>query len=415
LDIKSVKGTQDIFGSQALLYDYIETQAKNLALQIGCEPIMLPILEYLELFERGVGEDTDVVSKEMFAFEDRKHRKLCLRPEGTAQTVRFVLENGKLRDSLKRYFYMGSMFRAEKPQKGRQREFHQIGIEIFGEESVSADLEVIEYAVLLLKRLSILQFSLSVNSIGCKNCRPLYLEKLKQFLKIHENMLCQECQYRAQKNPLRLFDCKNASCQALLKDAPFITESLCQECSTHFTSLKEGLEVLEIPYKVNPRLVRGLDYYTQTVFEVTLPGLLGSQDAVAGGGRYNYLVETFSAKDFTPAVGLAFGVERVMIALENNKEFLDSLKTQLDYIVVSDSFSLTQALKIASYLKGQGKNVIVDSNDRGLNKKLKRADRIGAKWIIILEKQEKEKGIFKLKNMLTGEQKDYDLNDFRGL
>lgn len=410
MEIQSIKGTEDVFGLQAKLYQKIEKEALLLADQLGCEFILLPILESLELFKRGVGENTDVVSKEMFSFQDRKERFLCLRPEGTAQTVRFVLEQGKLRDTLKRYIYLGSMFRAEKPQKGRQREFHQLGIEIIDEGDSLADIDVITYALSLLERLGIRDYVLQLNSVGCRKCRPAYIHLLLEYLEPNRHLLCKDCQFRMDKNPLRLFDCKNSLCQKILDVAPRITDHLCLECQIHFQEVLKGLDFLKISYQLNFKLVRGLDYYTKTTFEITLPHLLGSQDAVCGGGRYDYLFETLDPLSVVPAVGLAFGIERLIIALETQQE--NDITSHFDYIILCCSEARWEALKIQHFLREKNQKVVIDNTTRALNKKLKKADKLKASFIILMEIQEWESQLMRLKNMQTGEQSDILLNDF---
>ncbi|MGB6371611.1 MAG: histidine--tRNA ligase, partial [Atribacterota bacterium] len=316
--IKVPKGTQDILPEDISKWYYIEDMIKEILSKYGYKEIRTPFFEYTDLFVRGIGESTDIVTKEMFTFPDRKGRSLTLRPEGTAPVIRAYLGNGMDRISkVIKLFYLGPMFRCEKPQAGRFRQFNQFGIEVIGTKSSAADVEVILTVLDVYKKLGLKNLEILINSVGCKKCRVDYVQKLKKYLKDKKDFLCSECKERYKKNPLRVLDCKKDSCKKIIESAPVITENLCQECESHFSEVKSYLNDQKIIFHVEPRLVRGLDYYTKTAFEI-ISGGLGAQNAIGGGGRYDDLVEELGGKP-TPAVGFAAGIERMIIAVDQQK------------------------------------------------------------------------------------------------
>ncbi|MEA3454692.1 MAG: histidine--tRNA ligase, partial [Candidatus Caldatribacteriota bacterium] len=316
--IKVPKGTQDILPEDISKWYYIEDIIKEILNKYGYKEIRTPFFEYTDLFVRGIGESTDIVTKEMFTFPDRKGRSLTLRPEGTAPVVRAYLENTMGRTSkVIKLFYLGPMFRCEKPQAGRFRQFNQFGIEIIGTKSSAADAEVIITVLDVYKKLGLKNLEILINSVGCKKCRIDYVQKLKKYLKDKKDFLCSECKERYTKNPLRVLDCKKDSCKRTIEEAPMITENLCQECESHFAQVKSYLDDQKIVFHEDPHLVRGLDYYTKTAFEI-ISGGLGAQNAIGGGGRYDDLIEELGGKP-TPAVGFAAGIERMIIAIDQQK------------------------------------------------------------------------------------------------
>jgi histidyl-tRNA synthetase len=391
-NIKAIRGFDDIFFEEAKKFRYITDTFRKLFEVYNFEEIILPIVEYKELFDRSVGEITDIVQKEMFVFEDKSKRVLALRPEGTAGVVRAVVEHGLLyKKPFLKLFYEGPMFRYERPQSGRKRQFHQIGCEVLGLDNPIADFEIINLCFDAFKKLNI-DITLEINSIGCPVCRPKYREALTNYLKDIEG-LCKDCEERRFKNPLRVLDCKVETCKDLTKEAPMMLDYLCEECSNHYKSLKTYLDSFGIPYKENPRLVRGLDYYTKTVFEFVKDNL-----TLLAGGRYDNLVESLGGPK-TPAVGFAAGIERIMLFLKS--QYKEDL-----YAVVYIENTLLEALKVANTLREKGKRVELISKGSNLKKKLEIADKLGASYVLIIGPEELQKGVYILKNMSTKEQQE---------
>ncbi|GAB6078584.1 histidine--tRNA ligase [Hydrogenobaculum acidophilum] len=391
-NIKAIRGFDDIFFDEAKKFRYITDIFRQLFKSYNFEEIILPVVEYKELFDRSVGEITDIVQKEMFVFEDKSKRILALRPEGTAGVVRSVIENGLLyKKPFLKFFYEGPMFRYERPQSGRKRQFHQIGCEVLGLEDPALDFEVINLCFEAFKRLNI-DITLEINSIGCQICRPKYREALTGYLKDIEG-LCKDCEERRFKNPLRVLDCKVDTCKELTKEAPTMLDYLCEDCANHYKSLKTYLDIFNIPYKENQRLVRGLDYYTKTVFEFVKDGL-----TLLAGGRYDNLVESLGGPK-TPAIGFAAGIERIMLFIEPKKE-------EPLYAVIYIEDTKLEAIKVANELREKGKKVEIILKGSNLKKKLEIADKIGASFGIIIGPDELKKGIYILKNMSTKEQKE---------
>lgn len=404
--IQRPKGTKDIFGKEAQIWEYIERKAREIFKLYGYKEIRTPVFEATELFERGVGEETDVVKKEMYTFLDRGGRSITLRPENTAPVVRAVIENRLYEKPPLRFFYIGPMFRYDRPQKGRYRQFHQIGVEILGEDEPSTDAELIEMAFRYLKSLPIEDFKILINSIGCKKCRPNYISILREeALKIKEN-LCEDCKYRADRNPLRIFDCKNEKCIRESERLPKINNYLCEDCRSHFEEVQDILKSLDIPYIIEPRLVRGLDYYTKTTFEIVPTKGEGSQSAILGGGRYDNLVEDLGGPPLS-GIGFALGVERTASLLSD----LPLSEEETVIIIPLSKNERKHVFAVAKELRGAGISVIVDPKIRNIKTSLSWANKAGAKKVIIIGEREVEKGSLILKNMISGEQKEIKRED----
>ncbi|GAB6044525.1 histidine--tRNA ligase [Caminibacter profundus] len=380
--IKALRGMKDILDKRFLkIFD----TAREVAETYGYEYIETPILEETALFKRSVGESSDIVNKEMYQFTDKGGNDVVLRPEGTAGVVRSFIEHKFDRQGTpKRFWYFGPMFRYERPQKGRLREFHQFGIESFGEASVYEDINVISIAADIFKALNI-EYTLKINSLGCNICMPKYKEKLVDFLNIHKNELCEDCQRRITQNPIRTLDCKNKNCQAILKDAPKITDNLCESCQVDFEKLKKGLDNLEIKYEVDKHLVRGLDYYTKTTFEF-VSNKIGAQSAIAGGGRYDKLVEFLGGKP-TPGVGFAIGVERIIDLVS-----VDDVRVGI-YMGAMIEEAIPFIQKEASKLR-QNEKVFVETKVKSLKAHLKAADKGNYKKALVVGVDELKNGEF---------------------
>lgn len=395
--LKVLKGTKDILPQDMEMWHFLEEKANEVFSQYGFKEIRTPIIEVTELFSRGVGDTTDIVNKEMYTFE-KSERSITLRPENTAGVVRSYIENGMSRLSAPvKLWYHGPMFRYERPQAGRQRQFHQVGVEMFGIEQPTADAEVILMAVNYLKALGLNDLEVEINSLGCPKCREEFKNKLKAVLKPYFNELCEDCQKRYEKNPLRLLDCKVESCKEIF-EKPEIKEVInsdfiCEDCSHHYTELKLYLDRMGVKYKENKLLVRGLDYYNRTVFEIKSNNL-GSQNAVAGGGRYDGLVGQLGGNP-TPAIGFAMGMER-LISLLPSKE-----TKKLDAYVVSN-FSV-DAFVLAEELRSQGLNVEFDLTNKKFTKQLEKASKV-AKYAFILGEEEILKHQVSIKNLELGKQ-----------
>ena len=397
--INGVKGTQDLYFPEIKTWQRIEAAARETFALYGYSEIRTPALEHTELFVRGIGEETDIVGKEMYTFQDKKGRSLTLRPESTAPVMRSVIER-RLHDSPRhsRLYYIGPQFRYERPQKGRYRQFHQIGIEALGDPSPGCDFECISIGTELMRRLGIAQAEVRLNSVGCPRCRPPYTEKLKEALDARSGELCQDCVRRLETNPLRVLDCKVPSCQPVLSEAPFIAGHLCEECSAHFDEVKNLLTDFEVPYILWPRLVRGLDYYRKTVFEVVSP-LLGAQDALLGGGRYDGLLGQLGGPPL-PSFGWALGLERLASITPSTEE-----KREPEvYIAWMGRPLFKPALKIAAALREKGIPVIIDGEERSVKNSMKRADRLNAKFVVIVGEDEIKAERLTVKNLESGEQ-----------
>jgi len=397
-------GIEDIFPDKIEKWNHVLQTAKNIFALYNFKEIIIPILEFTEVFSRGLGTSTDIVSKEMFSFQDRGQRDLTLRPEGTASVVRAFVENGEYnRLALNKFFYYGPMFRAEKPQKGRLRQFNQFGAEVFGSLDPFYDFEIISLINFISQKIKIPTYTILLNSIGCLKCRPEFIKNLSSYYKQHQQELCPDCQKRLESNPLRLLDCKNKSCQNLKKDAPKINRFICKECQVHYQTVKKYLSEQKISYKEDPCLVRGLDYYTKTTFEF-ITDQLGGQNAFAAGGRYDNLVEQFQGQP-TPAVGFAAGLERILLLIDDQH----IPQTSLDvFIIHNGDKSLEIALKILDLLRKNNFKVDLDPSHNNFKPQFKKADREKSKFALIIGEEEIKTKTFSLKNLQSGQQESVE-------
>jgi histidyl-tRNA synthetase len=405
---KAPRGTSDILPQEHAYWKYVEEKAAFLCQLYGYQPLSTPIFEDAQLFTQTVAGGTDIVDKEMYIFEDKSGQELALRAEGTAPVCRAYLEHGLFNSPQPvKLYYIGPAFRYERPQAGRYRQHHQFGFEAIGEADPALDAEVIEMTWQFLLSLGLSGFSIQLNSIGCKLCRPSYLEVLKQHYSSYTARLCPDCKVRLAKNPLRLLDCKKASCQEIAKTAPKITDSLCTECQLHFQSVQEYLGALSIPFQLNPRLVRGLDYYTRTVFEVE-PQDQGGQSTLGGGGRYDDLIEALGGKP-TPAVGFAAGLERIILNLKGKNLDIPALPSPVAFIAYPGKEAKIEAVKIASELRKSGIAIIMATGDKSLKGQMRQANSLGSAYALILGKQEITSRNVLLRDMRSGEQKNIPL------
>jgi len=410
LYIKVPKGTQDVLPENISKWYYIEGIIKEILNKYGYKEIRTPFFEYTDLFVRGIGESTDIVTKEMFTFPDRKGRSLTLRPEGTAPVVRAYLENRMDRISkVVKLFYLGPMFRCEKPQAGRFRQFNQFGIEIIGTKSSAADAEVIITILEVYKKLGLKNIETAINSVGCKKCRTKYIQKLKKYLKNKKDFLCAECKERYIKNPLRVLDCKKDSCKKIIEEAPLITENLCQECELHFAEVKSYLNDQKIIFHEDPRLVRGLDYYTKTAFEI-ISGELGAQNAIGGGGRYDDLVEELGGKP-TPAVGFAAGIERMIIAMDQQNIEWPLKEELVIFVATVNEKTQERAFRLLQKIRNTGLSADMDYSGGSLKSQMRIANKIGARYTVIVGEEELSKNMVILRNMKTKEQKEVKIDN----
>lgn len=383
----------------------MENIIRDLCALYGYGEIRTPIFEETKLFLRGIGDTTDVVTKEMYTFEDRGGRSITLRPENTASAVRAFLEHKLYGDQgVHKLFYIGSMFRYDRPQAGRYREFHQFGVEILGASSPLADVEVIVLAYRLFQKLGLQNLELRINSIGDKNCRNAYKKELISYYESQKDMLCEDCKQRLSKNPLRLLDCKEDNCKILAKNAPVITNYLCEECHNKFEKVKSGLTALHISYVVDPGLVRGLDYYTNTAFEIQYPPL-GAQSAICGGGRYDKLVEEMGGPD-VPGIGFAVGLERLLLALEGQNLIPNCPQKSSVYIVALGEKAEIEGLKIQGELREKGVMTYMDLQEKSLKGQMKQAGKVQSIYAVIIGENEIEQGKATVKHMQTGEQSE---------
>ena len=404
------RGTQDILPANSYKWRYVERVVAEEAKAFGYREIRTPAFEHTELFSRSVGEGTDVVQKEMYTFSDRGGRSITLKPEGTAGVVRALLEHGSFNEPLPiKSFYITPCFRYEKPQAGRMREFHQFGVEAFGSSSPLIDAETIFLGQSILSRLGITDVSLQINSIGCPDCRAKYREVLQEFLTSRKEMLCDTCLGRLDKNPMRILDCKNPDCAEVAKDAPHILDYLCKECQEHFEGVKGVLDTLGVSYTINPKIVRGLDYYTRTVFEFTTASI-GSQGAVCGGGRYDRLVEELGGPSI-PALGFGMGLERLILLMEcNNCAFEEEAPCDI-YIGSMGEAPAQIAAKMAASLRSEfGVYAECDLMGRSVKAQMKYANKIGARFSAVVGEAELEQKKITIKNMVSGETREMTLD-----
>lgn len=398
MSITRPKGTNDFLPEDTVKWQYVEGILANLAKAYGYEEIRTPMFEATELFLRGVGDTTDIVNKEMYTFEDKGGRSITLRPEGTASTARTYVEHKMhgLPQPIK-LWYTGPMFRYERPQKGRFRQFHQFGLEAFGSQDPALDSEIIAFAMTFYQTLGLRGLSVRLNSVGCPKCRGEHKEKLHEALQPVVSQLCPDCQSRFEKNPLRIFDCKNEKCRELVQNAPTILDCLCEDCADHFEKVKGYLSAAEIPYYVDAKLVRGLDYYTKTAFEILLEDI-GAQSAICGGGRYDGLIKDIGGND-NYGVGFALGMERVFAAMEA-QGIVVPVENKCDVFLVSmGEASKTMLFPLAVSLRREGIGTEMDFGGKSLKSQMKTADRFGAKIVVIVGEDELKQGEAILRDM----------------
>ena len=409
LNLKRPNGTEDITPANIHKWYTVEQVARSVAQSYGFREIRIPTFENTELFQRSVGETTDVVQKEMYTVM-AKETKFTLRPEGTAGTIRAMLQNGLLNEALpQKVFYLLSCFRHERPQAGRLREFHQFGLEMAGSAEPAADAEVISLAKAVLDTLGLKGIQLYINSIGCPTCRAEYHKALRAYFEARKDQLCDTCLSRLEKNPMRILDCKSPICGELGKDAPVILDYLCEDCKTHFEKLQGYLKAMDIDFSINPKIVRGLDYYTKTVFEFVTTDI-GAQGTVCGGGRYDGLIEELGGQH-QPALGFAMGIERLLLTMESQGcDFLEPNHCDL-YIATMDPEGVSRAMQYANLLRQEGFWVEYDLLGRSFKSQMKYADKIGTSYLLVLGENELTTGNANLKNMKTGEQKPLLLDD----
>ena len=405
--ITAIKGIKDILPSDTPIWHQVELIARNIFERFGFHEIRVPIMEKTALFQRSIGETTDIVEKEMYTFRDRDDELLTLRPEATASVIRAYIEhNLSASDPVTRLFTMGPMFRRERPQKGRFRQFHQIDVELFGDDKPQSDAEVIFMLMLFLQSAGVENLSLEVNSLGCKACRPVFSEAIVDYLKGSESALCPDCQRRIYTNPLRVFDCKVETCSAVIADAPLILNFLCTECSDHFSEVKNYLNELKISYEINPKMVRGLDYYTKTAFEVK-SGALGAQNSLAGGGRYDGLVSFLGGPE-VPGIGFGIGLERLIACLppaDQNHRKTDIFIAALGGRAQKIAFGVTQELRRV------GISAAMDYSDKSLKSQMKRADKLNSAYTLIFGDKEIDENRAEMRDMKSKNQTSLPLDN----
>lgn len=407
---KAPRGTNDILASDSYKWQYIEEKARDLCRRFGYGEIRTPTFEHTELFLRGVGDTTDVVEKQMYTFEDKGNRSITLRPEGTASAARAYIEHNLGAQPLPvKLFYLIPCFRYEKPQAGRLREFHQFGVEVFGSQAPTVDAEIISLAMLFLSELGLQELALNINSIGCPECRKAYNEVLIAYFKEHYDELCDTCKSRLERNPLRILDCKSPICGALAKKAPKLIDYLCSDCREHFDAVKTALDGMGIAYTVDPDIVRGLDYYTKTVFEITSNDI-GSQSAVCGGGRYDGLIEELGGAP-TPGIGFALGIERLLMVMEQKGLPFGELEAPKLYVANIGAAADAYAETLVYYLRKNGISCEKDRMGRSLKAQMKYADKSGYQYTVVLGDDEIAQRKAVLKRMSDGESITVELDE----
>ncbi|MFW5996069.1 MAG: histidine--tRNA ligase [Halanaerobiaceae bacterium] len=409
MGINAPRGTNDILPPVSLQWEYIVKKAREIFACGNYREIKTPVFEYTELFTRGIGEATDIVEKEMYTFEDKSGRSLTLRPEGTASVVRSFMENkiyGEAQPN--KYYYFGPMFRYERPQSGRYRQFYQIGIEVLGSNDPAVDAEIITLGMNFLQELGLQGLNLYINSIGCPECRVEYVDILKEYLTGRKEKLCEDCCRRLERNPLRILDCKQEECMRVIENAPRITSFLCQDCEDHFAQVRNYLELTNLDYEIDSTLVRGLDYYTNTAFEIKYSGL-GAQDTVFGGGRYNGLAEEIGGRS-VPGAGFAIGVERLIMTLEQQGIELPVQEDVDLYITTIGEEAKKAAFSYVNELRMSGLKTVMDYVGRSVKGQMKDADRKNSTFTIILGENELESNQATVRNMKTGEEKEIELD-----
>lgn len=426
--IKRLRGTYDILPEDVIKWQYVENTFREIVERYGYSEIRTPVIEETSLFTRSIGETTDIVAKEMYTFLDQKGRSITLRPEGTASVVRAFLEAGTGSDVLTKLYYCGDMFRYDRPQKGRYREFRQVGVEAIGSASPAIDVEVISLAMYLLETLGLNDLSLNLNSVGCIDCRRIHYNKLKDYFNssaalttgssilskvegLATDKLCPACQKRLEKNPMRIFDCKEENCQRNLEKAPTITESLCSDCASAFEEVKKYLTLVNIPFVINARLVRGLDYYTRTAFEINYEKMDSpQQSALAAGGRYDNLIQELGGPP-TPAIGFAMGMERILLAMEIAKAEIPKRKKVAVYFASLGEVAFQEAFKIIDGLRRKGFYIYATASGRSLKSQLREAGRLGVEYTLILGGDELSRGVVMLRDMKNSTQREIELKE----
>ena len=407
---RAVKGTNDILPADIHKWQSVESRMLDTARLFGFSEIRVPVFEHTEVFKRSVGDTTDVVQKEMYTFDDKGGRSITLRPELTAGVIRSVLENGLVGGPLPlKVCYVGGCYRYEKPQAGRLREFHQFGVECIGAAAPNADAEVISLAKQVLDNIGIQKISLEINSIGCPECRKNYQQALKDYFKANLDNLCNTCKDRLERNPMRILDCKSPICKDICKNAPVVIDYLCEECENHFSSVKKHLDAAGIKYTINPHIVRGLDYYTRTVFEF-VSGDIGAQSTVCGGGRYDGLIAQMGGQP-TASLGFAMGIERLMMVLEAQNAPMPEAPVCDLYIASMGENASLKATALCSQLRDFGYSVQTDICNKGLKAQMKFANKIGAIFTMVLGDNELANNTAKLKNMQSGEEIEINLDE----
>lgn len=405
---RAIKGTNDILPSDSYKWQFVENRMLETAKLFGFQEIRIPVFEHTEVFTRSVGDTTDVVQKEMYTFDDKGGRSITLRPEFTAGVIRSAIEKGLVNGALPlKTCYIGGCYRYEKPQAGRLREFHQFGVECIGASAPNADAEVIALAKQVLDSIGIEKISLEINSIGCPECRKNFQNALKEHFYKNIESLCDTCKDRLERNPMRILDCKSPICKKICEDAPVVIDYLCEDCANHFEMVKKHLDAAGIEYTVNPHIVRGLDYYTRTVFEF-VSGDIGAQSTVCGGGRYDGLIAQMGGPQ-TASLGFAMGIERLMMVLESQQTELPKTNDCDLYIVTMGENASLKASELCNDLRVDGFKVQTDINSRGLKAQMKYANKIGAQYTLVLGDTEVDSGKAKLKNMETGEETEISL------
>ena len=399
------KGTKDVLPEEAYKWQFVEETARKVAALFNFKEIRTPVFERTEVFARGVGETTDIVHKEMYTFTDKGGRSVTLKPEGTAGAVRAFVENGLYAGALPvKTFYITPCFRYERPQAGRLREFHQFGVEVFGSEDAAIDAETIILAKKFLDGLGVKNVSLYVNSIGCKECRKSYHAALREYFKDNYENLCDLCKERYEKNPMRILDCKNEDCKKITENAPSVLDFLCKDCKAHFEKLKKLLTAAGVTYGVDPKIVRGLDYYQRTVFEFVSENI-GAQGTVCGGGRYDGLVEQFGGGNVA-GIGFAAGIERLLLLMENTGVVIPKPAALKIYVAPIGDDAREKAFEIVSALRSAGVIAETDYMDRGVKAQFKYADKIGAEYVGVIGSDELSRGVMKVKRMADGKEAD---------
>ncbi|HEY5541120.1 MAG TPA: histidine--tRNA ligase [Coriobacteriia bacterium] len=413
MNARAPKGTADMLPDVARAWEYVVRVSQDLFARYGYLPIYTPLFEHTEVFTRGIGEATDIVSKEMYTFEDKGGRSLTLRPEGTASVVRAALEHNLTANGASaKLYYVGPMFRYERPQKGRMRQFWQIGAELLGAAEPTADAELITLMWRFFEECGIPaeNMRMLLNSMGDENCRPAYRDKVATYIRSHSSNLCEECNRRADTNPLRAFDCKNPACKEIMSGAPLLRDELCDECREHYSAVKALLDELHIPYIEDPSLVRGLDYYTRTVFEVQVHEGLGSQNAIGGGGRYDRLMEEYGGP-VTPSLGFALGFERMVLAMQAAGALEETAARTDAFVALAEPTARAQAFALVSALRDAGLSAEMDHQGKSLKAQMKAADRLSASFALILGADELAAGEATLRDMNTKAERRVTLSE----